>query len=314
MGDALFTLPPSEQETAATLTAEPVGLLAAWGDFPLRVAQSLKRQGKRIICLGVRNHADPALARHCDVFAWTGVAHWGYTARFFKRHGVETATMAGKIHKVLIYQPWLILRHLPDWETTQTLWPYFITMQHDRKDDTMLGLICDFFARRGITFQPATNFAPDLLQGPKQLTQLAPTEDQWKDIAFGWEIARELGRMDIGQCVAVKDRAVLALEAIEGTDQCIARAGGLCAVGNLVVVKVAKPAQDMRFDVPTVGLKTLEAMVKARARVLAIEAHKTIILDEPALVEYANRHRLVIVSVTSAEIASRLSSRQRQAA
>ncbi len=130
-----------------------------------------------------------------------------------------------------------------------------------------------------------------------QLTRRGPTPAQRKDIEFGWTLAKEMGRLDVGQSVAVKDRAVLAVEAIEGTDECIRRAGAFCRAGGFTVVKVAKPQQDMRFDVPTIGVGTLEDDGRAGGRVLAVEAGRTIIVDEPEVIEFANRHRMVIVAL-----------------
>ena len=144
---------------------------------------------------------------------------------------------------------------------------------------------------------PATDYAPELLLPPGRLTSRGPNSWQMKDIQFGWRMAKEMGRLDIGQSVAVKDQAVLAVEAVEGTDQCIRRAGSLCPAGGFTVVKVAKPQQDMRFDVPTIGLGTLETMVQSGASVLAVEAGKTILLDQADVIAYADRHKLVIVSL-----------------
>ena len=143
--------------------------------------------------------------------------------------------------------------------------------------------------------------APELLVRSGTLTRRGPNASQRKDIAFGWEIAKEMGRLDVGQSVMIKDRTTIAVEAIEGTDECIRRAGQLCQVGGFTVVKVAKPQQDMRFDVPTIGVGTLEAMVAARGKVLAIEADRTIILDQTEVIRFADQHRLVIVSLQAGE-------------
>ena len=143
---------------------------------------------------------------------------------------------------------------------------------------------------------PATDFAPQLLAPEGQLTRRGPTVSELQDIEFGWSLAKEMGRLDIGQCVAVKGRAVIAVEAVEGTDACIRRAGQLCPQGGFTVVKVAKPQQDMRFDVPTIGLGTIESLIAAGARVLAIEAGKTIIVDRDNLIAQANQNGLAIIS------------------
>ena len=177
--------------------------------------------------------------------------------------------------------------------------PHFVTRSKDCRDDSLLGMLVREFAADGIHFKPATDFAPELLVKPGQLTRRGPSSHQWKDIRFGWTVAKELGRLDIGQSVAVMGQSVLAVEAIEGTDECIRRAGTLCRAGGFTVVKVAKPNQDMRFDVPTIGLGTLDTMVKAGGRVLAVEAGRTIVLDQAAVIEFANRNGLVIVSIDS---------------
>ncbi len=273
-----------------------VGLIAGWGDFPLHVAKALRQQGCEVYCLGVIGHADPKLAELCVDFQLSGVAKFGAAIRYFKRHGITEATMAGKYNKVGLFQPGGWIRHLPDWRTIRMFVPHFWTRRKDLKDDTLLGAIIDEFASEGIRFAPATDYAPDLLIRQGQLTRRGPSPRQQKDIEFGWAMAKELGRLDIGQSVAVKDQAVMALEAIEGTDECIRRAGRLCRAGGFTVVKVAKPQQDMRFDVPTIGRRTLQTLVEAGGRVLAVEARKTIVLDEPDLVDFANQHKLIIVS------------------
>jgi DUF1009 family protein len=274
-----------------------IGILAGWGRFPIVVAQALRRQGCKTYCLGVIGHADPALADVCDEFEWIGLGRLGQATRFFRRYGVTDATMAGKVHKAVIFQRWRWVRHLPDWATIRIFLPHFFTRRKDCKDDSLLGTIVEAFAARGIRFGPATDYAPELLVKPGHLTRLTPTAVQQLDIEFGWMIAKEMGRLDIGQSVVVKDRAVLAVEAVEGTDECIRRAGKLCPIGGFTVVKVAKPQQDMRFDVPTIGLGTLQTMVEAGAKVLAVEGHRTIILDQPEVVEFANQHRLAIVAL-----------------
>jgi len=281
----------------------PIGLLAGWGDYPLLIAQALRAQGYRTCGLGIKDHADPRLAQHCDDFGWVGLARLGAAIRFFRRRGVRHATMAGKIHKVLLFRPWTLWRHFPDWTCIKAFYPHFIAAKKDRKDDTLLSTIVTVFAGSGIEFHPATDFAPELLVKPGSLTSRRPTAGQQTDIEFGWRLAKEMGRLDVGQSVAVKDRAALAIEAIEGTDECIRRAGLLCPKGGFTVVKVAKPQQDMRFDVPTIGLGTLRTMVEAGGRVLAIEAGKTIVLEEQKVADFAHRHNLVVVAVSDVQVA-----------
>jgi hypothetical protein len=274
-----------------------IGLIAGWGRYPIVIAQELTRQGYKVQCLGGVGMADPELARHCDDFRWIGIAKLGKAIRYFRRRGVRQVTMAGKFHKVLLFQPWFLLKNLPDWRAARRFFPHFASGRKDKRDDTLLSAIIEEFALDGIAFEPPTKYLPELLVKFGQLTTRGPSATERKDIAFGWRLAKELGRLDVGQSVAVKGQAALAVEAIEGTDECIRRAGKLCAAGEFTVVKVAKPQQDMRFDVPTIGLLTLESMCQAGGRVLAVEAGKTIIVDQPQVIEFANRNRLVVVAV-----------------
>jgi DUF1009 family protein len=276
-----------------------VGLLAAWGRYPILVAEALKREGYRVTCLGVVHHADPVLREMCDDFTWIGLAKLGRAIRYFQRHGVRQATMAGKFHKVLMYQPRVLWRHMPDWKFIKTFYGYFLTHKQDRKDDTLLGALVDAFASDGISFRPATDFAPELLVKPGQIAGRRTSSGQQADIQFGWDIAKQMGGLDIGQSICIKDRAVLAVEAIEGTDACILRAGELCRQGGFTIVKVAKPQQDMRFDVPTVGVRTLRTMVEAGASVLAIEGGRTILLDDEEFRQFAEHHKLSVVAMSA---------------
>jgi DUF1009 family protein len=280
-----------------TADRQRIGLLAAWGRFPLLVAEALRRQNYHVSCLGVADHADPELRNICQDFQWVGWGSLGGAIKFFRRCGIQHATMAGKFHKVMLYQPGTWWRHRPDWKFIKTFYHYLVTHSRDNKDDTLLGALTDAFAAEGIEFHPATDFAPELLVKQGQIAGRPPSAAQQKDIEFGWEIAKQMGGLDIGQSVCIKDRAVIAVEAIEGTDACILRAGELCKKGGFTVVKVAKPQQDMRFDVPTVGVRTLRTMLAAGARVLAIEGGRTILLDDDEFRQFAAYHRLSVVAL-----------------
>ncbi|MBX9789473.1 MAG: UDP-2,3-diacylglucosamine diphosphatase LpxI [Pirellulales bacterium] len=286
----------SSRPLPAPAAAPRIGLFAGWGTYPITIARSLRENGYSVYCLGVKDHADPAIAQWCDEFRWVGLAKLGAAIRFFRRHRVSRVMMAGKIFKTRLFARWMWLKHLPDWRTIRCFYPSFLQTRRDRKDDTLLLALINELARDRIEFAAPTDYLPELLVREGVLTDRAPSKRQLADIDFGWQVAKELGRVDVGQSVVVKNRAVMAVEAIEGTDACIRRAGTVCEAGEFTVVKVAKPQQDMRFDVPTVGLGTLESMVVAGGRVLAVEAGRTILLDEQAVVEFANRHKLVIVA------------------
>ena len=200
--------------------------------------------------------------------------------------------MAGKVTKNVMYTPWRVIQLCPDFRTIR--WWYDRKRADNRDDSLLLGVIAEF-ERDGMTFASALDFCPELLVKEGVLTRRAPTPAERQDIEFGWNLAKEMGRLDVGQSVAVKEKAALAVEAIEGTDRCIERAGQFCRAGGWTLVKVAKPQQDMRFDVPTIGVTTIENLHKARARVLAIEADKTILLDQDQVIALADRYGLSIV-------------------
>ncbi len=291
------------QQSNSTLTAAPptvparIGLMAGWGRYPLLVVEALRRQGSQVFCLGVVGHADPKLAEICTDFQWSGLGRFGAAIRYFKRHAVSDVIMAGKIHKVVLFKPWVVVRNTPDLRTIRMFLPHFLTRTKDCKDDTLLGVIVAEFAREGMRFGRPTDYAAELLVSKGQLTRRGPSAAQWNDIRLGWKTAKELGLLDVGQSVAVKNQTALAIEAVEGTDECIRRAGVLCRAGGFTVVKVAKPQQDMRYDVPTVGMRTVENIASSGGSVLAVEAGRTILLDGPEVIDFADRHGLVIVAI-----------------
>jgi len=261
------------------------------------VAESLRDQGYQVFCLGIKDHADRALVDCSHDYREVGLGKLGAAIRYFRRNGALQATMAGKIFKVRLFQKFAFWKHFPDWRGACTFYPHWLTKTKDRKDDTLLNAVVDAFAQDGIHFAPATDFVPELLVKSGKLTDRSPSGAQWKDIEFGWRLAKEMGRLDVGQSVAVKGRAVLAVEAVEGTDECIRRAGLLCPQGGFTIVKVAKPQQDMRFDVPTIGMETMHTLVEAGASVLAVEADKTIVVDQQDVIDFARRHKLTVVAV-----------------
>jgi UDP-2,3-diacylglucosamine hydrolase len=272
----------------------PIGLLAGSGRFPVLFAEAARRQGLRVACVGIRYEAPEVLGDLCESFQLVGIARLGGMIRAFRRRGVKRIVMAGKVTKNVIYTPWRIVQLWPDFRTIR--WWYFRSRVDNRDDSLLLSVIAEF-ERDGMTFASALDFCPELLVNEGVLTRRAPTASEREDIEFGWALAKEMGRLDVGQSVAVKEKAALAVEAIEGTDRCIERAGQFCRSGGWTLVKVAKPQQDMRFDVPTIGVTTIENLHKARARVLAIEAGRTILLDQEEVIALAERYGLSIVAM-----------------
>jgi DUF1009 family protein len=281
------------------LTAAPVGLLAGSGRFPILFAEAARRQGMAVVCVGIRYEASEELRPLCDSFEYVGISKLGGMIRAFRRSGARRIVMAGKVTKSVMYTPWRFVQLWPD---ARMMRMWYRTLRGDRRDDRILLAVIAEFERDGMTFASALDYCPELLVANGVLSRRGLTPAERKDVVFGWSLAKEMGRLDVGQSVAVKEAAVLAVEAIEGTDRCIERAGGLCRAGGWTLVKVAKPQQDMRFDVPTIGVTTIENLHRARARVLAIEAGKTIVVDQADVVALADRYGISIVAVEPGEV------------
>jgi DUF1009 family protein len=279
-----------------------IGLVAGWGKLPVKVAKALVAQGFEVHCTAIKDHADPILAEICTSYQVFGMGRMGAQTKFLQRAGVTQATMAGKIFKILLFKSKLgLIKHRPDFTFFRHFYPIIFLKTKDRRDDTLLGAIVDLYASKGIKFAPPTDFAPELLVKQGALTPNPPTPAQLRDIKFGWQMAKEMGRLDIGQTVVVKNQAVMAIEAIEGTDECIKRAGSLCGRG-FTVVKVAKPNQDMRFDVPTIGVGTIETIAQSGGTVLAIEADQTILLEQAETIAAAEKLGVAVFAFYSSDL------------
>ncbi len=279
---------------------QSIGLLAGAGRFPFVFAQAAQRQGISVHAVGVLGMASEELADVCETYVGVAISKVGKAIRRFKKVGVERAVMAGKIEKVELFNRRGWWQFMPDLRAWHLLFSY--VFKKDRKDDTLLLAVISEFERDRIMFDSALQYCPELLVEHGFLTNRKPTAAQWRDIRFGWDIARTMGGLDIGQSIVVNDMAVIAVEAIEGTDRCIERSGQLCRRGNMTVVKVAKPEQDMRFDVPTVGKKTIQTMHEAGARCLAIEAGMTIMLDQQEVLDLADKLGIAVVSLNADEL------------
>ncbi|MBT6156256.1 MAG: UDP-2,3-diacylglucosamine diphosphatase LpxI [Planctomycetaceae bacterium] len=289
----------------STTQPERVGLLAGSGQFPIHFAKAAKAQGFSVHCVGVLGLVPDELSEICDGFSVAPLGRVGKAIRLFKRAGVKRAVMAGKIEKTALFERFRWIRNFPDLRALSVLFRY---ARKDKTDDTLLLAIIREFARDNIIFESALNFCPELLVKHGFLTRRKPSPAQWRDIKFGWKMAKEMGKLDIGQTVVIKDTAVIAVEAIEGTDAAIGRAGQLCKRGGLTVVKVAKPQQDMRFDVPTIGVQTLQTMHESGARVLAIESDMTIMLNQEEVAKLADKLGIAIVALNADELKLRIAS------
>ncbi len=290
------------QPSRSSASTETVGLVAGWGRFPVQVAEALVRAERRVVCLALTGLADPHLEYICDHVKWSGVGKLGGHVRYFRRQRVSQVTLAGKLFKAeLLFQRSILLSLWPDLTCLRTFAPHFIFRHKDTRDDSLLTAVTETYLRNGIEVRPAIEFAPELLVNEGILTSHSPTAAQAKDINFGWQIARQMGGLDIGQSITVRDGTVIAVEAVEGTDQCISRTGELCRRGGWTLIKVAKPDQDMRFDVPTIGPQTIERVFHAGGRAIAIEANRTIVVDAEETRRKADQLGIAIVALKRAE-------------
>lgn len=270
----------------------PLGLIAGEGAFPLLVAQGARAAGRQVVCAALRGNADPELANACSEFSWVGTLRLGQWTRTLKRAGCREAIMVGRVKKSQMYRRWRYFHYLPDWRTVRV---FFNVLRHDKRDHAVLLAIADELAKDGITLIDSTRYCTEHLPTPGVMTRRQPTATQWSDLRFGWNLCRSISQMDIGQALAVLDKDVIAVEAMEGTDAMIQRAGTLCRHGGWTCVKVTNTHADMRMDVPTVGTTTIRKLADARAGCLVLEVGKTIILEKPKVLELADQLKIAVV-------------------
>jgi len=260
-----------------------LGIIAGGGQFPLLVAEAAKRRGLRVVAVAHEGETDPALAELVESISWIKLGKLGRLIKVLKHWSIKEVILAGSITKMRMFEG---VR--PDLRALSVMTKLAIF-----HDDDILRALANELKKEGINVIDSTKYLPEIMAPQGCLTKRRPTKGEKEDIEFGWKIAKELGRLDIGQCVVVRRKTVLALEAIEGTDETILR-GGRLAKEKAVVVKVSKPGQDLRFDLPTVGLNTVKTMARVGATVLAVEAGKTLIFDRDKMVEYAQQHGITI--------------------
>lgn len=270
-----------------------LGLIAGEGRLPFLVAAGAKQAGLKVICVGLSETADRGLIEQVDVFHRVAIARPGSWIRKLRKHSVTKTIMVGRVSKGRIYTPWRILRYLPDWRAFRIY--YWRLRGKDKLTDSLLSAVADELASGGIVLENSTMYCKEHLAtaGVMTGTQVRPSVEE--DIEFGWKIVKKLGELDIGQAIAVKEREVIAVEAIEGTAAMIERAGVLCKSGGWALIKTSKPQQDMRFDVPCVGPDTIRGLAQNGGKYLVVEAGKTIIIDKPETIELARKLGITIL-------------------
>ncbi|MBL4701456.1 MAG: UDP-2,3-diacylglucosamine diphosphatase LpxI [Phycisphaeraceae bacterium] len=269
-----------------------IGLIAGGGDLPELTLRGMQQQGCRVACVGMRGICDPRLKELSDKFCYAGALHIGKWFRKLKRWDCSQAVLIGKVHKVNIYDPIQMIRMWPDIAVGR-IW--LGSHKNNRGDAAILGALADTMQQKGIQLMDQTTFLPNSLADEGVMTQLEPTQSQWADIEYGWGRVSEISRLDIGQSLAVHKSMIIAVEAIEGTDRMILRAGELCRKGGWTMLKGLHANHDMRIDVPTVGVKTIEILRQQGARCLVLAAGKVIMAEKQRLITLADQSGITIV-------------------
>jgi len=264
-----------------------IGLIAGNGNFPIAFARAAKEKGMQVIAVAHEGETLPELADLVDGIFWVKVGQLGKIIHIFKEQGIVDVLMAGGIKKTRLFG-----NTLPDLRGMALL----AKMVH-KKDDSLLRAVADELESEGIIVRESTLYLDSIIAQKGILTKRKPAKAERRDIEYGWQLAKEIGRLDIGQTVVLKEQVILAVEAIEGTDEAIRRGGKLCGQ-DAIVVKVCKPQQDLRFDLPAIGVQTVKSMEEVKASCLAIEAGKTIIIERETVIHEADRAGITIIAVT----------------
>ena len=269
-----------------------IGLIAGVGRLPVEFARAARGMGVHVIGIGVLPEVDPELAQVAHSYEYVNIAKLDRIFKLLKREKVTEITLLGKINKELVYAH----KELPDLRVLK-----IFSRLKNFSDDTLTLALVDELAAEGISVLDQTELLRPLMPQPGILSKRPPTEAELADMRFGLAMAKKIGGLDIGQTVVVKNRAIMAVEAIEGTDACIRR-GGQLGRGGVTVAKSAKPQQDMRFDVPGVGPDTIDSMILAGAVALVIEAGRTLVVDREKMLEKADQQAITIVAMPGDEV------------
>ncbi len=263
-----------------------IGLIAGSGKFPIIFSKAAKSKGFFVYAIAHNNETDPVLKDYVDAIEWVHLGQIKRIIKFFKKNFVSQAVMMGAITKTRMFS---------DVRPDSKALALVAGLRHTHDDGLLRGFV-GVLEKEGITIQASTFMLPDLLAQPGLWTKRKPTRSETADIELGWALAKEIGRLDIGQCVVVGGGSILAVEAIDGTDATITR-GGKLGKGNAVVVKVCKPNQDLRFDMPAVGAQTIQTMHQAGAKVLVVEAGKAVVFDREEMIVLADRLGITIIAL-----------------
>lgn len=278
-----------------TSGGRPLGVIAGGGRLPLLVAAGARAAGRRVIGVGLRDQFDPALRPLCDRFHTAGIVQIGRWIRLLRRDGAREAIMVGRVAKARMHDPLRLFRQLPDLRAA-LLW--YRRLRHDRRNHALLAAVADELASAGITIIDSTTYIADQLASAGVMGRVQPSRETQGDVDFAWPLLERVVELDIGQSIAVRDRDVIAVEAVEGTDALIDRAGTLCRAKGWTLLKTAKPDHDRRADVPTIGVKTIERLATAGAECLALGAGRVIMVERAAVIAAADRAGIALIGIS----------------
>lgn len=271
-----------------------MGLIAGEGQLPLLVARGMKAAGHHVCCVAFRGHYDSALPDCCDEFRPVGLYRIGSWSRLLRRWGASEAVMVGRVAKTRMHDPFRLIRELPDWRAA-LLW--YRHLRHDRRDQAVLAAVIDELDRGGIRLMDSTTYIPDQLASTGVMGTVHPTAQQQADIAFAWPLLSQTSQLDIGQSMAVRERDVIAVEAVEGTDRMIKRAGELCRAKGWSLLKTSPADHDRRADVPSIGVSTVTAVAEAGGGCIALGTERVILIDKDAVLAAADAAGIAILGV-----------------
>ena len=271
-----------------------LGMIAGNGVLPILVARGAKEAGFHVCCIGLRNQYAQELPKECDEFTIAGMAKLGRWSRVLRKWGVQDAVMVGGVGKAVMHDPFRFIRLMPD---VRGLLLWYRRLRHDRRDATVLAAVADELQQSGVTLIDSTTHISEHLAGVGTLGSIEPTSKQANDIAFGWPLLTQTTSLHIGQTIAVREGDVLAVEAIEGTESLIDRAGSLCKRKGWTLLKTAATDHDMRADVPSIGVNTIQQVASAGCGCIAVGSGKVILLDAPQVIQAANNAGIALFGV-----------------
>jgi UDP-2,3-diacylglucosamine hydrolase len=269
-----------------------IGLIAGGGQFPLLFSKKALKKGYKVFAIGFHSETDKILSNHVEALKWIYLGQISKLVKYFKQHNITQAVMLGSIKKTNIFKD---IR--PDFKALS-----FIAKTSRTHDNSILTSFADLLAKEGIKILPSTFLLPELISPKGCWTKRKPDKNEKKDILQGWKIAKEIGSLDIGQCIVISNGTILAVEAIEGTDAAIKRGGLLSHQNGAIVIKLSKPTQDLRFDLPSSGCGTIESMHESGAGVLVLEAEKSLAFDREEMISLANKYNICVLAFADDDI------------